>query len=600
MSTPLRENPRTFPLARRLPVFLLATGAVLLGGCLTDSELEDHKRVQEEIDESGRRFATLVAEVGVDSEPLAVAGQLERLGRELRSINGASSRQKKVINKLGAGIAAASGKLRAMVLYTMDLDLRALRARIAHKADSAMIIAAGAEVRMGTDFTGVTREMSRQRLSMEGPHEQIRSMNSRLESDIAQVTQQRERSNQQLQQMDTDWAQLSRQARDVSAVDGYPLVEESAEIRSRMIPIRGTVADAEIQLAELEPDLQRMRLMETNSRGLIDATHRAEENIDLIRQAVIAAGEAGRERAMAQVGELKALLETYASMKSGEFAPLFDQAVNDLQQAQRSGSGRAERQIAADANILRGELYTLQAMADFEDAALYAALTDTSSITGVPGSDWTALADEAANAAEASVTEARSAYGDALEQLTRIDGNQAARESLQQLIDALDGVKIRPAIPVPAPVPTGAGGAMAPAEPTGGAAPAGGAGMNIPPFGTNGQGSPQLICDALNSMQMDPRNMDMQQVQRFMGMMWVTDPSVLPKLQALQQQTMRPDAATGPAKVGSEQGDRATINVPGMPGMPLIRVDGKWYIDVSQWVESMSRDGARRGGRGRG
>lgn len=124
--------------------------------------------------------------------------------------------------------------------------------------------------------------------------------------------------------------------------------------------------------------------------------------------------------------------------------------------------------------------------------------------------------------------------------------------------------------------------------------------MNIPPFGTNGQGSPQLICDALNSMQMDPRNMDMQQVQRFMGMMWVTDPSVLPKLQALQQQTMRPDAATGPAKVGSEQGDRATINVPGMPGMPLIRVDGKWYIDVSQWVESMSRDGARRGGRGRG
>ena len=367
-----------------------------------------------------------------------------------------------------------------------------------------------------------------------------------------------------------------------------------------MIPIRGTVADAEIQLAELEPDLQRMRLMETSSRGLIDATHRAEENIDLIRKAVVAAGEAGRERAMGQVGELKALLETYASMKSGEFAPLFEQAVNDLQQAQRSGSGRAERQIAADANILRGELYTLQAMADFEDAALYAALTETSSITGVPGSDWTALADEAADAAQASVTEARSAYGDALEQLTRIEGNQAARESLQQLIDALDGVKIRPAIPVAVPVPTGSSGAMAPAEATSGAAPGGGAGMNVPPFGTNGQGSPQLICDALNSMQMDPQNMDMQQVQRFMGMMWVTDPSVLPKLQALQQQTMRPDAATGPAMVGSEQGDRATINVPGMPGMPLIRVDGKWYIDVSQWVETMSRDGARRGGRGRG
>ena len=598
MSTPLRENPRSLPIARRVPVFLLAAGAVLLGGCLTDGELEDHKRVQQEIDESGRRFATLVAEVGVDSEPLDVAGQLEPLGRELRSIDGASSRQKKVINKLGAGIAAASGKLRAMVLYTMDLDLRSLRARIAHKADSAMIIAAGAEVRMGTDFTGVTREMSRQRLSMEGPHEQIRSLNSRLESDIAQATQQRERSNQQLQQMDTDWARLSRQARDVSAVDGYPLIEESAEIRSRMIPIRGTVADAEIQLAELEPDLQRMRLMETNSLGLIDATHRAEENIDLIRKAVVAAGEVGRERAMAQVGELKELLETYASMKSGQFAPLFEQAVNDLQQAQRSGSGRAERQIAADANILRGELYTLQAMADFEDAALYAALTDTSSITGVPGSDWTALADEAAEAAQASVTEARSAYGDALEQLTRIDGNQAARESLQQLIDALDGVKIRPAIPVP--VPAGASGAMAPAEPAGGAAPGGGAGMNIPPFGTNGQGSPQLICDALNSMQMDPRNMDMQQVQRFMGMMWVTDPSVLPKLQALQQQTMRPDAATGPATVGSEQGNRATIDVPGMPGMPLLRVDGKWYIDVSQWVETMSTEGARRGGRGRG
>ena len=98
-----------------------------------------------------------------------------------------------------------------------------------------------------------------------------------------------------------------------------------------MIPIRGIVADAEIQLAELSPTSSACGPWKP-TRGLIDATHRAEENIDLIRQAVIAAG-AGRERAMAQVGELKALLETYASMKSGEFAPLFDQAVNDFQQA---------------------------------------------------------------------------------------------------------------------------------------------------------------------------------------------------------------------------------------------------------------------------
>ncbi|MAJ46594.1 MAG: hypothetical protein CBC35_04760 [Planctomycetes bacterium TMED75] len=603
MSRPVQASRAVNAFARRLGILALAGGTCVLAGCLGDAQLEEQTQAQAEIDEAGDQYRTLISGVGVDSDPLTVANKLDQLGRSLQSIKGTSSKQKQVATKLAASIAATSGKLQAMSLISMDLDLRAMRARIALKADAAMIIAAGAQVRMASDFSTPNSEVNQTRAGFQQPHQQIRGENSRLEEQITQVSQQRDRNNQQLDQMTTDSAQLSRQANNVSAIDGYPLVEESSQIRAKMIPIKTTIAEAEIQLAGLQPELARKRTMEENSQALIDATHRAEGNIESIRAAVLAAGQMGRERAQTQVQELKTLLQTYGTMQSEQIEPLMETALRNLNQAQRSGSSKGERQIAADASTLMGELHAIQASSDLEDARLYTALANTSSITGVDASEWTNLATEASTAAEASIAEARSAYETALEKLTMINGNEAGQTAVESLIKALDGVRIAPPASnntAPAAMASGTASAATAGAPANAPAPPSG-GANMPPFATNGMSSPQAICDFLNSMR-DAGPGGMEMMQQMLGMMYISDASALPKLQGLQQQAMRGGTgAAGPARVVSERGDTAMIDVPGATQMPLMKVGGKWYIDVNKLVELMENSESNRsGGRGRG
>ena len=43
------------------------------------------------------------------------------------------------------------------------------------------------------------------------------------------------------------------------------------------------------------------------------------------------------------------------------------------------------------------------------------------------------------------------------------------------------------------------------------------------------------------------------------------------------------------------------IDIPGGTKMPLMKVDGKWYIDVNKLIDEMGDSGSSRGsGRGRG
>lgn len=123
----------------------------------------------------------------------------------------------------------------------------------------------------------------------------------------------------------------------------------------------------------------------------------------------------------------------------------------------------------------------------------------------------------------------------------------------------------------------------------------------MPPFATNGMSSPQAICDFLNSMQ-DAGPSGIEKMQEMLGMMYISDPSALSKLQGLQQQAMSGNSgASGPARVVSEQGNTAMIDVPGATQMPLMKVDGKWYIDVNKLVDLMENSESNRGsGRGRG
>ena len=59
-------------------------------------------------------------------------------------------------------------------------------------------------------------------------------------------------------------------------------------------------------------------------------------------------------------------------------------------------------------------------------------------------------------------------------------------------------------------------------------------------------------------------------------------------------------------KIVAKQGDSAEISMPTMRiNIPLIKVDGKWFVNLSQWLENAqnapaaSNSGGGRSGRGR-
>ena len=126
MTRPLHASSAVNAFARRLGILALAGGACLLSGCLGDAGLAEQTQAQAEIHQTGDRYRTLISGVGVDSDPLTVAGKLDQLSQSLQSIKGASSKQKKV-----ATTAQSKARLTAAALALNGPDMAAVRTHAA-------------------------------------------------------------------------------------------------------------------------------------------------------------------------------------------------------------------------------------------------------------------------------------------------------------------------------------------------------------------------------------------------------------------------------------------------------------------------------------
>jgi hypothetical protein len=581
----------------------------LLSGCHENADLKDSHMAAQDLEKIGKDYTKELADLshGVDIDQ--VATRLEALARNAKSVAGTTPAQKKSASTLTATISAAAGSLRAGEYTRIELDQMILRNKIATNASSAMIIAAGAMPRSDTSFEEAAQgiAMKRERFKMQS--DEIGDRLSEEQSNAAELRQQQQRTSQQVDQMTLDAARLGRQANDSGPIEAYPLIEESAEIRSRMIPVKAKVADAESQLALIEPQVVSTNGERTNITSMIEATLRAERNIVLMGEAVTAAGDAGKQRAATQAREVERLVAEYLKANADSATPMFESALSNLEQAQRSGSTKSARAIAAGASRMVGDLQAMRANGAIAEARLFKALAAAAEMTGISTEEWNTRATAATKQQEISVEAARTAYQDALDKLASAGGSEATRANIEQLMKALDGTQIQnESLQMEQPSPS-ATASTASAQPA-----SAGAGSGFMGMGTRGFDSPEALLAFLSAFQQNTGNGSLAPgaMQQVMGAMYLEDPKLLMQdPQAIQSilspMASQPSGSGQPsAKVVSLESTRAELSISTMAvNIPLIKVDGKWYINLSLWIEYAqkyqdSSSGGGRSGRGGG
>lgn len=589
------------PARTRITISSALMGALLaLGGCgvLGDSDLKAQQKAQTDLEQIASKYTTVVAKVGTQNDPLQSATKIDGLIREVNSLTGTSEQQKQIGSTLTAAMSASAGAMRAQVLGAMSIEQAMLREHIAETASAAMIVAAGAEPRATADFSDAHDRIAQDRAAADARRQAIEREIAAMQQPLAQMKQQRDRSSQQLGQLQSDAAQLRQRANDAGPVDGYPLVEEAAGVHSRTIPVKTALAEAEIQLSNLEPDIERLESTRDNENAIQEATQRAEENTKRLHDAVVAAGEVGRERASTLVAELEKQIETYEARNTSEMKPIFEKAVANLEKAQRGARGSKGTGVVIAGNSARilGDLHAMRADAAAANAQLYGALAMTGELTGSDAQKWSERAAKAAEAKTQAIEAARAAYEAALEKLGQGRDNQAAREAVQNLLAALDGTSIVPSAPLELAAPNRTGRT----RPGGRRPGAGGESLgNMGALmGTKGFSSPQAVADFMNGLRNAQPTPAM--MRKMAAATYTTDPIIIESMNSpqatRQQMAMLSGGGAGPEFiVESETGNTADLGFknppPNMPaiGIPLIKRNGEWFLDADALSKRMEQ-----------
>ena len=601
----MSTTPRALHASSRLRrgILLMATcgSFALLSACQKDADLANSQKAAEELQDISRNYSNELAKLTHDADIDQVASRLEGFARSAKSVTGTSPAQKKSATTLAATIAFAAGGLRASEFTQIELAQMSRRNVIATNTSSAMIIAAGAIERSNTSFTEAGNDMALERKSFEAQSEEIGDRLSEHQSNAAQLRQQQQRTSQQLNQMTLDAARLGRQANDSGPIEAYPLIEESAEIRARMIPVKAKVADAESQLALIEPQVASTNTERTNVTAMIEATLRAERNITLMGEVVNAAGDAGKQRAATQARNVEQLVTEYLKINTDSVQPIFASALSNLEQAQRSGTTKAARALVSVASRMVGDLQAMRAHTAMAEARLFKALASAAEMTGVSAETWNTKASAAAEEETSAREAARSAYEDALDKLASAGGSEDTRARIERLIMALDGTQTQPDMVQMQQTPA-ATMSSAPSQAAGG----GNAGSGFMGMGTRGFASPDELLVFLSGFQQTMSNgAPAGAMQQIMGVMYLEDPQVLMQDPQAMQATLSSmssqpsDSGQPSAKVVGLEDTRAELSISNMPvNIPLIKVDGKWYINLSQWLEDAKKYQSNGGGRG--
>ena len=583
---------RQLPHASRLLLRCTLLGTALaLGGCglFSDKALQAQLQAQVVIEEASSEYTVLLAECSTD-DPLTVADKVDRLIGTVQSIQGLSDGQKQSVDRMVTSMNALAGSLRAGAVMQLMGDQMMLREQIEEQAVSAVILGAGARSRTNAAFAESGAWLDQKKAAFQGEENDMKSSIASKQPEMARMSQQLERSTDQLNSLQADIVRLRQKANDAGPVEGYPMVEEAAGVKTRAIPLKTSIAEVEAELGVLQPELERMEAELAGISAKRQATLGAEERTNRLKDAVRAAGQSGRSHAGEMIAGIQENLGIYGQREQNEIMPLLEQAISNLQKAQRArdaGNG-------ANAARMLGDLHALRADAAMADAKLFGALAGTGDLQLGDTQAWATLAGSAQEAHTSSIEAARTAYQAALEKLGQSDKNQLARASVEKLISALDGESIIATESTTLEPPRRAterrtpDGNRRPGRPTGDLASV---------MGTMGFATPEELAEFLNGLA--SRSPSPQMMKEVIGASYTTDPATIAQMSDPQAGAQSMGMLGGmlggmTLDVESISGSRGTLaplnppaNMPIKITFPIIKHEGKWYLDIDELGRQM-------------
>ena len=584
---------RQLPHASRtlLRCALLGT-AVTLGGCglFSDKAFQAQLQAQAEIEDAGAEYSALLSECKT-GDPVDVAGKVDRLIGRMQSIQGLSDGQKQSVDRMVTSMNALAGSLRASAVMQLMGDQAMLREQIEEQAVSALILGTAARSRTNAEFSESGALIEQKKATFQGEEADMRSIIAAIQPEMTKMTQQLERSTDQLNSLQADILRLRQKANDAGPVEGYPMVEEAAGVKTRAIPLKTSIAEVEAELGVLQPELERMEAELAGISAKWEATLGAEERTNRLKDAVRAAGASGFSHAGEMIAGIRENMDVYNQREQNEILPLLEQAISNLQKAQRA------RDAGNGANAARklGDLHALRADAAMKHAALFGALAGTGELQLGDGDSWAKMAESARDEHTTSIEAARTAYQSVLEKLGQSNKNQVARASVEKLLGALDGESIISSGPVAIEAPRRATERRTP-DGNRRRDRAGGGDLGSL-MGTMGFATPEELAEFLNGLA--SRTPGPQLMMEVIGASYTTDPATIAQMSDPQAGAQSMGMLGGMLggmtleveSISDSRGMLAPLNPPAnMPikiTFPIIKHEGKWYLDIDELERQM-------------
>ena len=313
----------------------------LFAGCENEAT-SNSKSAQAKLSDISQRHAELSANSSIrsdHSEDRARAAKLRSLAGEAGQVDPMGKDQQSTGSLMQSwlSINAAEAEMRAI----NKLELRRMRIM---SSVNEMLDCLG---RLDTLHQSTSEQVfqQEQRLvesTFASAQDGLRNLNDQVrnqQSPIEQMESQNQSQKVMVRQLQDEAKQLQQQANDSGPRHGYPFVEEASKVKIQAKKLESEISNRDIELSQLRPDLAFVRAelasTEALAQNMSDAIDRLKQRGDDRQGQMQAINELKKEFET----ELDQLMDTLVKERSEVLEPMYQAASSDLNNAQKASLG---------------------------------------------------------------------------------------------------------------------------------------------------------------------------------------------------------------------------------------------------------------------